>query len=490
MSETDLLAAHLESRRNSLDLLRLIAASLVILGHSYTVVGSGVDPMAAWNGSVYSGLFALHVFFFISGLLVTNSFLHKPDIVTWFGSRVLRILPALFVCLLLTVFALGSAITTLPAKQYLTDRETWDYFLGNLLLLRTRFYLPGVFAGSSVKAVNGPLWSLFLEVRLYLVAGVLLWIFRERRREWLTTALAAIGIVGLVAPRWVSVFGENPNSMACSGLFLLGALCALWSDKVLISNIWLAVLFLAANHYVRTEAFRPLFFFFTSYLVLCFGFSKILSAVHLPGDYSYGLYIYGWPVQQVMAKGFPGWSPPLNAACSLACAVAIAALSWHLVEKRSLAQKRRMGGESAPRRAKLVPIAVGSTLAIMIGANLYPFKPTERVTFMDAQKPPEPLGTIQAFGPTPVVAGKPFNVQPDGSSAMWMRLSSSANAKTSIVFRNQKLKTVAAGNLLSARVPAELFASPGEVDIYVVDESNTPPARTPSARLTVLKPPQ
>jgi len=123
-TDKNLLAAHIGSRRNSLDLIRLISASLVIIGHSYAIVGSGTDPMARWNGSVYTGLFALHVFFFISGLLVTNSFLHKPDIVRWLFSRVLRIFPALCVCLILTVFVVGSLTTTLPRAQYLTDRET------------------------------------------------------------------------------------------------------------------------------------------------------------------------------------------------------------------------------------------------------------------------------------------------------------------------------------------------------------------------------
>ena len=296
--------------------------------------------MARWNGSVYSGLFALHVFFFISGLLVTNSFLHKPDVVRWLFSRVLRIFPALCVCLILTVFVLGSLSTTLPLRQYLTDHGTWDYFLGNLFLLRTRFFLPGVFAGNVDKAVNGPLWSLYLEVRLYICAAVLLWMFRGRPRQWLTAALGAIAIAGMAAgPKWLFVFGESPNHITCSILFMLGALCALWSDKVLISNVWLAVIFLAANNYVRTPAFAPLFLIFTCYFVLCFGFSRFLSAIHLPGDYSYGLYIYGWPAQQLMVTWFPHWSAPQNAASALVFAMVLAALSWHLIEKPSLAQK-------------------------------------------------------------------------------------------------------------------------------------------------------
>jgi len=60
---------------------------------------------------------------------------------------------------------------------------------------------------------------------------------------------------------------------------------------------------------------------FTCYFVLCFGFSRFLSAIHLPGDYSYGVYIYGWPAQQLMAMWFPHWSAPQNAASALVFAM-------------------------------------------------------------------------------------------------------------------------------------------------------------------------
>jgi len=444
--------------------------------------------MARWNGSVYSGLFALHVFFFISGLLVTNSFLHKPDIGRWLFSRVLRIFPALCVCLILTTFVLGSLTTTLPVRQYLTDHGTWDYFLGNLFLLRTRFFLPGVFAGNVDKAVNGPLWSLYLEVRLYVCAAILLWTFRGRPRQWLTAAIGVIAIAGMAAgPKWLFVFGESQNHITCTVLFMLGALCALWSDKVLISNIWLAVIFLAANNYVHTPAFAPLFLIFTCYFVLCFGFSRLLSAIHLPGDYSYGVYIYGWPAQQLMATWFPHWSAPLNAASALVFAMGLAALSWHLVEKPSLAQKAGIRRVAPKQLMKAVAVPVGCALAILIGVGLYGLKPAERPKPEAGVQPAEQLGAIEAFGPKEVVAGKPFNVQGDGLSAMWVQLSSTANAKSAIVFQNHKLETVVSGKLLTASVPNELFAHPGEADIYVVDESSSPPQRTPSARLTITK---
>jgi peptidoglycan/LPS O-acetylase OafA/YrhL len=334
-----LLISGLGTRNNGLDLLRLFAACLVILGHSYPIVGSGTDPMLRWDGYEFSGGFALHIFFFLSGLLVTHSFLKRPDVVHWLGSRVLRIFPALFCCLALTTFILGPLVTTRPLRQYLLAHQTRGYFFGNLFLVQTKYYLPGVFAYNLDKAVNGPIWSLYIEFRLYIAIVILLWVFRRARREWLTLAIFAIAIVGMLRPQWVFVFGENDNYQICSALFLLGALCALWSEKVTISGVWLAVLFLAVNKYVYTAAFSPLSFFFTCYFVLYFGYARLLSRVRLPGDYSYGLYIYGWPVQQLLAERFPHWPPALNATAAIAGAGFLAALSWHFVEKPSLAKK-------------------------------------------------------------------------------------------------------------------------------------------------------
>lgn len=503
---SSLLSTHLEDRRNNLDLLRLISAGLVILGHSYAIVGSGSDPMALWSGSVYSGLFSLHVFFFISGLLVTNSFLKKPDVVTWLFSRALRIIPALFMCMIVTVFVMGTLVTKMPVKQYLADSGTWDYFLGNLLLLRTRFNLPGVFTGNVDHAVNGPLWSLYLEVRLYLFAAILLWLFRGRSRQWLTGALSVIVIGGMTNPGWLFMFGGTENNLTCSLLFLVGALCALWSDKVLISNVWLAVLFVAVCHYTWTPVFQPLFLIFTCYFVLCFGFSRLLRRVHLPGDFSYGLYIYGWPVQQMMALLFPQWPPALNTISSLIVATAIGALSWYWVEKPSLAQKTAL--RSVPGvRWKLAPaFAVACCTIILTGSTSFRFptgavslakttaaampvaKPAQVASVGGAPTAGKQLQPIQAFGPRQAIAGKPFNVQQNGLSAVWVQLRSSASRKSSIVFRGRRLDTVVSENLLTASVPNDALAQPGDADIYVVDDSAAPERRTPSVRMTIARP--
>lgn len=471
-----MLSEHIGNRHNSLDLLRLLAASAVIFGHSYAITNKGRDPIEAWNGVIFSGGVALHIFFFLSGILVTYSILKKPDIVHWFASRILRILPGLFVCLVLTTFVMGAWKTTLPLGRYLTNHDTWLYFRDNLLMNHeTQYYLPGVFGNHLDKAINGPLWSLWLEVRLYLWAGLFFWIFQRARREWLTVGILAMVIVAFQAPAWLWVLAEPGNYIICSGLFATGALCAIWSDRVVISKVWLLVLFVAANHYVKTIAFTPLFFFVTCAFVLCFGYSRWLSRIRLPGDYSYGMYIYGWPVQQLVIDSFPQCSPLQLSAMALVGTACVSALSWHLVEKRSLAFKRKIDTArllspfaEGIAQYRLMPAAVRyrrtATALLACGAAM-----AAGLLFVRARKA-EKVGAVVAYGPDKVTAGERFNVQPNGQSAVWLKLSKDAPTHSFIVFRGQKLDSSVMGPVVTAIVPDELFQQPGAAEMYVLNE--------------------
>lgn len=482
------LDAYLGSRKNNLDLLRLIAASLVIFGHSYHVVGKGIEPFLAWNGRYFIGGFALYIFFFASGLLVTNSFMKNPDILHWVVSRVLRIVPAMAVCLVLSVLLLGGLTTIIPLDQYFSSHQTWNYLFSNLIFWETKYYLPGVFASNLDQAVNGPLWSIHLEVRLYICAGVLMWVFRGQRREWLTAAIGAIAALGILNPSWVFSLGVNETHITCSALFAMGAVCALWSDKVVISNVWLAVLGLACIKFAQTDSFVPVSFFFICYFVLCFAFFKPLTVLRLPGDYSYGLYIYGWPVQQLMVKYFPAWSPELNAVCSIFIALLLAASSWYLIEKGALALKKpattnirrhlfavatKIKTPSFRRQGKWVLIGSGGLLT---GALMLYFGSIWLL---------KPLNRIVNFGPIEIIAEERFNVQPDGLSAMWVQLSSSVSERSVVVFRGKKLKSTVNGNIITASVPDDLLQE-GEVDFYVLDESSIPSRRTPISTVQVI----
>jgi peptidoglycan/LPS O-acetylase OafA/YrhL len=162
---------------NNIDFLRLLAAVGVVFGHAFVFSGS-VDPitrgiarldlphMAGTHG------FSVWFLFFISGYLVSASYAHRHDVRHYLWSRFLRIYPGLFLVILLTTLC-GVIITTLPAGDYFSDKTTWKYFSRNILGFSIKYELPGVFANNHNNAVNGSLWTIPLELRLYLVVMVL-----------------------------------------------------------------------------------------------------------------------------------------------------------------------------------------------------------------------------------------------------------------------------------------------------------------------------
>ena len=159
-------------RDNHLDLLRLIAASLVFYSHSFALLGRPSPRFLAW---IDLGALGVYIFFIVSGYLIAASWEQDPSLPRFFARRALRIFPGLWVCVLLTLFLLGPLLTTRGLPAYFTDWRTWRY-LGNLGLY-TSYYLPGVFETVRYpNAVNGSIWTLPIEFLMYLVvagAGVL-----------------------------------------------------------------------------------------------------------------------------------------------------------------------------------------------------------------------------------------------------------------------------------------------------------------------------
>ena len=164
---------------NNFAALRLTAASLVVFGHAYAMTGA-MAPR--WFG-IEVHVFAVRVFFTISGYLICESWNRDPHFWRYLKRRALRIMPALVVTVLLTVFVLGPLVTRLPLSVYAGAAETRLY-LWNALLAPT-FTLPGVFDdGRPFTAVNGALWSLPVEVVMYLL-------------------LPLYGLAGVPALRWL-----------------------------------------------------------------------------------------------------------------------------------------------------------------------------------------------------------------------------------------------------------------------------------------------
>ena len=339
-------AAQLRADGNAFTLLRWLLASSVLFSHAYdlTLGDRGQDPSIPVFGMPVAGL-AVYLFFSLSGFLVTGSLVHRGWR-SFAAARLLRLIPGLWVMLLVVTLGVGAAFGTLPLGEYLGDRTTWEFVLRNGSLAGAAYQLPGVFRELPAAAVNGSLWTIPQEVRCYLllalagVAGAL------ASRRWATASLCVLIAVQLVVPLDAVPLLDRPRRLGLS--FLLGVTAYLWRDRVRWSwSLGLAgvalALFLAAMQVrepVVLVAGQIAFAYLAGTAALRPPAAVRRLSTALP-DYSYGIYIYAYPVQQaVIATGW-GIVPLANLALSLPLAVVLAAASWHWVEKPALDLKSR-----------------------------------------------------------------------------------------------------------------------------------------------------
>ncbi len=355
------LAEGLALRQDNFLLLRMLAAALVIYGHGFAVVvhGGERDVFARMGWGHYSGALAVDAFFLISGFLVSASFLRRRNVLAFLWARTLRVVPAYAACLLGCSLVLGAIYTSLPLGQYLAEPATHAYVLKNLHFDTAMVWrLPGVFVDNPRRAtINGSLWTLPAEVRMYLWVALVGLLGILSRRAWCNVLLAGLFVLGLLAPGYLW-FVPHPAFVRLAGFFALGVFCCINRDVVPASG-WLVVALAFLSWVLRSSAAYPFVFGLTeAAFVFWFAYCTPWHGYNRLGDYSYGLYLWGFPAQQVIAHHVPATTPLVNAALALPLALAIAIASWHAVEKPALTLKsmprkdraRRMTGRASHAR--------------------------------------------------------------------------------------------------------------------------------------------
>ena len=356
------------------DLLRILLALAIFYGHAKWASGHGSAEALRHSLSARVSLEAggwegwrrplltsyVPAFFALSGFLVTGSALRTRVTSTFLAFRALRIFPALTVELLLSAFLLGAAVTTVPLAQYFTSPVLLRYF-GNLFGWIT-FSLPGVFTTNpAAGVVNANLWTLPSEFDCYLITAFLMTCGLFYRRAVLTIAFAAVTLVFLVLNTFTS-FGVTASTLpgfAITYYFFTGVLFYHWREYIPLRR-WLFVL-AAVLSYVLQYGHHAVFLapVFVAYCTLAFG---MISIPRLPllasGDYSYGIYLYGFPITQAVVALVPGmrgsgWGTLL---VSLLVTCIFAAFSWHAIEKPTLQLKRKLPSRYFPQKRADVPI--------------------------------------------------------------------------------------------------------------------------------------
>lgn len=324
-------------------LLRLIAASLVIYGHSFAFSTDDGTPefFSHYLGYRYAGDVGVNIFFVVSGFLVTASFCHRQNVRAFLTSRAIRIYPALFAFVAIVAFVFGPLFTGLSLGEYFGSASFRSFVINNLTLLNYYGDLPVEFAGSSYpNTVAGILWTIVIEARLYVLIAVLGLMGILRNRTVATFALLSILLVPLAYGLNRLLIFSNWEHTRLTVLFCIGALLYVNRALVPLHPIILAAL-VTATALSSGAVYAHMFTASLIYGVFCFALAPKIGIPAWLQDYSYGIYLYGWIVQQLVHCWFPGFGPIAAFAFSLPLATACGALSWYVIEKPALALKRK-----------------------------------------------------------------------------------------------------------------------------------------------------
>lgn len=325
----------LNERKNNFDIIRFIAASLVIFSHAYPLTGNnGAEPFGLiCNGQMSFGGLAVKVFFVISGFLITQSFDRSKNVLQYAKARILRIFPALIVVVLLSVFILGPIFTTLNVKNYFFHPQTIVYFK-TITLYWMQYELPGVFQTNANHAVNGSLWTLWFEFFFYIVIAVL----------GVTKLLnKKIVILGFIAATVLFHMGRGNFYTDLFRYFSAGMLVYLFRKNI-IHNGWIALLsFIIIALTIKTNYFNYTLPVFGTYIIFYLAFHEKLKFYNFGkhGDFSYGIYIYAFPVQQmVVYLSHNHVTSFVDFLIAFPITLLFAVASWHLIEKNALKLKK------------------------------------------------------------------------------------------------------------------------------------------------------
>lgn len=346
---TKTLQQRFDPRHNSLNAIRLLLASLVIVSHSWPL--SGREPEPALGGANL-GTWAVFGFFAISGFLIARSRLNGRPAIDFYRARVLRILPAFIVALLVVAFVFVPLSLLFDPVAHWHPLSSVTFVLRNLPLYPPLLGQPGIVDTLATVPFaflwNGSLWTLFWEACCYLLVGVGVSVLPRRTLPVaviilfvLLTMVSITGALGLV-PMPELAGRVIPMVIAFLGgtlLFLYGARVPQGVFGALVAIGLLVVIVLLGL--VPQLGTLPL-----GYLLLVLGNVLPLSRVGSRFDISYGVYIYAWPVQQLIALAFGLALPlPLFILFAFAGTLPLAFLSSWLVERPALSLKSRRPAE-------------------------------------------------------------------------------------------------------------------------------------------------
>jgi|SRR6185369_6525305 len=325
---------------NSYDLVRFLAAAAVLFSHHFALAGFEEPPVPLYGEDF--GKLAVEVFFCLSGFLICQSLAKSSDAAEFVSARVLRIFPNLTLAL-----AVSSVFTLLWYGNYDHLWPHLNYVLSNLLMFvrGVAFVIPGIFEDAHNHAVNGPLWSLPIELWSYAFLFLVFALSPRSQGVWIPVCAVALGVV------WGS--GHLVEGMKLGPLdgfqffrlasyFFAGATLAVWWQPIKRYAFPLGIVALVLTIGLR-ELWPANTVFHSLSLALAvvgLGSARKMAWFSKGGDASYGMYIFAWPVQQFCLLLIPGFWLSLVSAFLMTTLIGYA--TWHSFERRIMTYRFRL----------------------------------------------------------------------------------------------------------------------------------------------------
>lgn len=340
---------------NNFNIIRLLLATQVLIFHLGLLFN--LPHLALFNGGV-----AVQCFFTISGYLIFASYEKSKSLKEYCLKRARRICPAVYFLTFLCVLV-GTFLTILPVKEYIFSKDLFRFIFANLAFVNfIHPHLPGVFTGNSTGAwVNGPLWSLKIEICFYAIVPLLLFCCRKKKVFGLILATTLSLIYQLLCTKYSSyleskfssaihkvIFGPDYSPLCTVSFFLCGGILYYIKDKIAeavkgrhiyISFMALLIYALILRGKINAYCTPPLLAL--SVIYACAYFPWTIKLPKQMGDLSYGVYIYHYPIIQIFTQySLQEQMNPLTLCMSVALLTfSCAFISWHLIEKRFLKTK-------------------------------------------------------------------------------------------------------------------------------------------------------
>ena len=348
-----MLGEALAKRDNALNFIRLMLAAAVIVGHSYYL--TDIPAPSAWVNPLLPA-WAVNGFFAISGFLIAGSRL-RLSFGTYLARRARRVMPGFWTVLVVVAFVVSPLVALLVG-------ETWHpgsaltYVAKNAGLWIWQPVVEDTLAGTPTgdASWNVPLWTLSYEAACYVVFGLVLGLRIVRRNGFLFFGVA-LAVLMAVHPL---VMGPEQNDMLknavrLASFFVAGVVCWYVRDRIPL-RWWVPVVAVACLAVLSVVTDGQWYGQLPAAVALLSAGGLLPIRVGVDNDISYGVYIYGWPVQQTLAAlGAATMGVALFLVLSLALVLPVAWASWMLVERRWLPQRRaRVTSGAATVRA--VPV--------------------------------------------------------------------------------------------------------------------------------------